>query len=324
MLNKYKTNIFKYSCYSIVAILFMFLLLNTDFNEMYTHLTKISISTLVCLVVLQFCTQGMLCLQWYRLVDCFTGIKSMYKVFYILCSGTVIEAITPGAKIGGELTRYHFLKKEMNVEKKDAVKIILVQKCISMSVLFTISIVSFLYVFLTISISMSLAMKVLSVVLSLLIVLFLFILLFYSSFLVVMLSYFNLQSTKIYQMVVSYNESIALISTKEWIIQYMISLFVWIVFPFKMFLLARSLGLSDPFIVLLAITMTAYAIGTLPITPGGIGTFEATLISLFQIIHVHTSLAITLTIVFRFVTFWLVCIVSTLFTICYQRIERVK
>lgn len=286
MLSKYKNKIIKYSLFIGFAILFLYLIKNTNFSEMFIQLKKIDLFTIVLLLLLQAITQLILGVQWYRLVYCFSNVKSFYKVMYILCSGTVIEALTPGAKIGGEFTRYHYLKKELSISKADATKIIVVQKCISMSVLFTISILSFIYIFFTLSIAMSLFMKIASIGLALFLLFFLISLLFFSKYLLKCISFFNLTHSKVAIMIQSYHDSIQLIDTKEWIIQYCISLFVWIIFPMKMVILVSSLQVELSFIVLFAITMTCYSIGTLPITPGGLGTFEASLITLLQLVSI--------------------------------------
>lgn len=321
MLKKYKNSIINTILFSIVCFLLYYLIVNTNFNEMVYHIKNINITVITFLVLLQCFTQFLLSIQWHRLTYTISNIKSFYKIFYILSSGSVIEALTPGAKIGGEFTRYHFLKKEMKLKSEDATKIIILQKSISMSVLFSISILSSIYVCFVLSVNLALLFKVSLICLSLLLLLFLFSILFLSDKLLYILKN---KDNKFYKFVSSYNDSLKQLSRKEWLIQFVISFLVWILFPLKMFILAKSMGLNESFLVLLAITMTAYAIGTLPITPGGIGTFESSMISLFSLININTTISVTLTVVFRIITFWFVFLISLLYSLVYKCIERNK
>lgn len=317
-----KNKIIKYLCYLLIGILILYLFYNTNFNEMFFQLKKINITTIIILLLLQCFTQYLLTVQWYRLTNIISSKKSISKIFYILSSGSVIEALTPGAKIGGEFTRYHYLKKEMGTTSDDATKIIIVQKSISMSVLFSICIVSTFYVCFVLSLSLSSVLKILLVFFNIFLLVFLLSVLFSSDKLLKLLKKYN--NSKIFKFITSYNDSIKLLSTKEWTLQFIISFLVWFLFPLKMVILASSLNVDQSFMVLLAITMTAYAIGTLPITPGGIGTFETSMISLFSLIHVNTAISLTLTAVFRIITFWFVFLISLIYSIIYKKIERSK
>lgn len=323
MLNKLKSNWLKVSIYMVIALLFIYLLLNTDFDEMLEHIKRIKIEILSILILLQCFTQYLLGIQWNRITKNITGKSKFSKIFYILSTGSVIEALTPGAKIGGEVTRLHYLKKEMNIDTKEATNIIIVQKSISMSVLFSISIISMLYLFMTVSMGLPLLTKVLLILLSLIILAFLIVILCYSHILIAICKARPSRiSKKICPYVESYNKSIEMLPRREWLLQFLISIAVWILFPLKMLILSRSMGVDNHFLVLLALTMTAYMIGTLPLTPGGIGTFEGTMLSLLALIAVEQAVAVTITMVFRIITFWLVMLISLVYTLIYQRLRK--
>lgn len=323
MLNKCKENWLKISVYITVIVLFVYLVLNTDFNEMILHIKRIKIEILAILVLLQCFTQYLLGVQWNRITRNISGYSKYSTIFYILSTGSVIEALTPGAKIGGEVTRLHYLKKEMNIGTKEATNIIVVQKSISMSVLFSICILSMCYLFMSVSMGLPLITKILLLAISVAILTLLIIVLGFSQRLIILCDkHKGKLMMKLKPWIISYNKSVHMLNKKEWAIQYLISTAVWVLFPLKMLILARSMGIENHFLVLLALTMTAYMIGTLPLTPGGIGTFEGTMLSLLTIVAVEQAVAVTITMVFRIITFWLVMLISLIYTLIYQRLRK--
>lgn len=302
--------------YSLVIVLFSYLIITTDFKEILNQIQNVKIEIIILLIILQLLTQILLCVQWYKISTSILGSCSFLKMFYILSTGSVVEAITPGAKIGGEVTRLYYLKKELNAPTDKATNIIIIQKSISMSVLMMICVTSFIY--LTTKIHFSLITQIIVDAISVVFILFLVFLLFFSDKLVKILEKTK-KFTKTTKWVKSYADSTSLITTKHWFIQLSISIAVWILFPLKMAILARSMDLQIHMLVIIAITMTSYMIGMLPITPGGIGTFEGTMIALLALISIENNVAITLAVVFRIITFWFVMLFSTAFVLLYKR-----
>lgn len=323
MLNKLKGKWVQISIYTTIIGLFIYLIINTNFNEMAQHIKRIRMDILAILVLLQCFTQYLLGVQWHRICKNITGSSKFATIFYILSAGSVIEALTPGAKIGGEVTRLHYLKKEMNMDTKEATNIIVVQKSISMSVLFSICIASMLYLFMTVSMGLPLLTKVLLIGISAMILTFLILLLGFSHILLKLCEKGDGKlKSKIKPWIQSYNENLQMLQRKEWVLQFLISVAVWVLFPLKMLILSRSMGIDVHFLILLALTMTAYMIGTLPLTPGGIGTFEGTMLSLLALVAVEYAVAVTVTMVFRIITFWLVMCISLVYTLTYQRLRK--
>lgn len=324
MLNKYQKAV-KIGLYTIIVVLLTYLIMSTDFEEMLEHIKGIRVTVLVALVSFQCLTQLLLVLQWNRITVCVSQKSSLSKMFYILSTGSVIEALTPGAKVGGEVTRLFYLKKEMNLDTKEATNIIIVQKSISMSVLFSICIMSMIYLFLTIQTGLSIIWQILLTTIAFLVLFALILVLTSSEKLIKHTSKRKSAiSNKITPWLESYHHSLSMIPKSEWFKQFMISMVVWLLFPLKMLILARSMGVNQHFLVILALTMTAYMIGTLPLTPGGLGAFEGTMIALLTMIQVSPSVAVTITGVFRFITFWLVMIISGMYTLYYNHKQKRK
>lgn len=320
-----KKLILKICGYLLIAGLFVYLIIQTDFNEIIDNVKNVSLSIILLLVGLQLLTQLLLGLQWHRITKNVIKESKFSKILYILTTGSVVEALTPGAKIGGEVTRLYYLKSEMKASTNDATNIIIIQKSISMSVLFTICIVSFIYLCRMLSVGLSTMSQVLIIILALFLIIILMLFLFFSKKLSKKLEKSQKKFIiKINKFVSSYANATTLIKKSEWCIQFFISFLVWILFPIKMAILCYSVGIEVNFVILIAITMTAYMIATLPITPGGLGTFEVTMASLFALVSVNAAIATTVTIVFRVITFWLVMIISALYAFIYRRIYKTK
>lgn len=318
MLNK---KILMAICYIILGVFVVQLLLKTDFVQLIYYIKQVSLEIVVILVILQVITQILIGLQWQRISNVIVGKNNFFKIFYILSTGTVIEAITPGAKIGGEVTRLFYLKKELNASTNDATSIIIVQKCISMSVLFSICIISFVYLGRIFSLNLGFFTEFLISLVNLVCIFTLIGILFFGKNMANFFKKFNI-TLKFANMIDNYTKTVAKLNRKEWVIQFIISTLVWTLFPIKMLILVRSFGIQTHFLVILAITMTSYMVGMLPLSPGGIGTFEGVMITLFAMIFVENEISITITVIFRIITFWLVILISTIYVGAYKNVKK--
>lgn len=302
------------------GVLIWLLVANADFMAMWECMQEIPASTLLLLVGLQIFTQLLLGYQWHGIAKDVLGDSRFSHMLYIVCTGNIVEAITPGAKVGGEVTRLLYIKSECGCSTDKATNIILIQKSISMSVLMSICLASLLFISGIVSQGISIMAQGLIVTCSVLLVVFMMVFLFQAKKLASLLdNYSHRWIVACNKWVHSYANSTGLISKKHWYIQFFLSLIVWVLFPIKMAILCQSVGIELSFMLIIAITMTAYMMGMLPITPGGIGTFEGTMMGLLGIVGVSASVGMTMAIVFRVITFWFVIAVSTLFVIVYRK-----
>lgn len=302
----------------ILLVLVYLLLKNIDFAQLIRALSTVSLWLLLPLLGLQLFTQGILAMQWLFITRLFSKKNSFSQMFYILSTGSVIEALTPGAKVGGEVTRLFYLKQECNLTTEEATHIILIQKSISMSVLFAISLgSSFLLTGHIGRLLSPIQSKVLMLGCVLCLAFFLGLIGCSSQ-----MAHF-LESTertqKLGKMVRTYHTSISQLEKKQWLLQFSISIVVWLLFPLKMVLLVKGFGFSLPPLFLFATTMTSYMMGMLPLTPGGLGTFEGTVIAFFSLVNVSIEDSITIAVVFRFITFWFVMLISTIWVVLYRK-----
>lgn len=100
------------------------------------------------------------------------------------------------------------------------------------------------------------------------------------------------------------------------------SIFIWLLYPLKMYLLTMHL-LPDASIILVgAIAFAAYMVAMIPIFPGGLGGFEGTMTGLLLAVGAMQSNALIITVLFRFATFWFVMLLSLAFIGLYKIHKR--
>ncbi|WP_146049298.1 flippase-like domain-containing protein [Alkalispirochaeta sphaeroplastigenens] len=79
---------------------------------------------------------------------------------------------------------------------------------------------------------------------------------------------------------------------------------VWALYPLKVFCAAWALGVPLAFSVTLVATFTAYLAGLLPLTPGGLGSYEAVMTLVLARSGVPLDRALAVTMLSRVVSFW--------------------
>src|SRR5690606_5063925 len=93
-------------------------------------------------------------------------------------------------------------------------------------------------------------------------------------------------------------------------LQFLLGLVIWALFPFKLVILVRDYSVDANMLGLLIATLTAYIVAMLPLTPGGIGSFEVSMVSILKNIGYTAEQGLIISVVFRFITFWFVIIMS--------------
>lgn len=105
-----------------------------------------------------------------------------------------------------------------------------------------------------------------------------------------------------------------------------ISTAVWITYPLKVFLVARMIGLEIGFFPITVITFTAYMVSMVPLLPGGLGSFEATMALMFSLNGFSPAEGLTVALLSRLVTYWFPLLLSALAAayLAYNRATELK
>src|SRR5699024_6185447 len=89
-------------------------------------------------------------------------------------------------------------------------------------------------------------------------------------------------------------------SRKEVFLQFLLSFTVWTLFPLKLYFIVSSLGLDLSFTKAFIITIISYIAGMVPLLPGGLGSFEGTMMALFLLWGINKEQGLVIATLFRF------------------------
>lgn len=295
-----------------------------DVNTLCQSMARISPGLIAILLGLQVITQLLLNVQWVRIAR-FTNIPvSFMNMLYINSQGSVIESITPGVKIGGEVARAILISRVSGCRGEEAASVVAVQKLFSLSAFFLINMFAVGYLIGQVPLFNALYIQI-----AVYEILGAFLLLFAGIFIVPNQIGSYLREKKasplawintLRNFILTLLNHVMLFRKNhgEWIFQFLLSLIIWGLFPIKMFLLTLPLFPEGHFIYISAITFVSYMVAMLPIFPGGLGGFEGTMSGLLLIMGMSLSDAAVISVVFRFITFWFVILISLLFVSIYK------
>jgi uncharacterized protein (TIRG00374 family) len=235
-----------------------------------------------------------------------------------------MDSITPGVKFGGEITRAFQISSLTKCSGEQALAIVALQKLFSLSALFTILLFTTGYLIGEVPLFQTIALQFLIYGLLLLFLLF-FVCIFVIPFRIK--TYLQARKPSKFSWLrrvnnfmittLSHVENIRR-NKKAWIALSLLSFFIWLLYPVKMYILTAQFAPDVSFIHIAAITFAAYMVALLPIFPGGLGGFEGTMAGLLLLAGLATSDAAVITIFFRFVTFWFVMILSIGYIASYK------
>lgn len=299
-----------------------------DIDTLQQSMAQISLGLIIILLVLQIITQLLLNLQWVRIAQLANTPIPFMKMLYINAQGSVIESITPGAKIGGEVTRAILISRMSGCSGEEAASVVALQKLFSLSAFFLINMFAVGYLIGQVPLfnTSYIQFSIYGILGALL---FLFACIFIAPN---QISNYLLQKResrftwiiKLRSFMLTLLTHLQLIRKKrgEWILQFVLSVLIWVLFPIKMFLLTLPFFPDGHIIYISAITFVSYMVAMLPIFPGGLGGFEGTMSGLLLIMGMSLSDAAVIAVIFRFVTFWFVIVISLAFAGIYRAISH--
>jgi len=312
----------------VMVLLLLIALLQFDGRELLDSISQIPWWLLLLLLGLQMVTQLLINLQWYKIAK-ITGISiSFWDMFEVNCQGAVIDSITPGVKIGGEVTRAIQISRMTHCSGEHSAAIVALQKLFSMSALFVILLFSIGYLVGEVP---WFSVRYVQILIYSLLLLFLLLycgIFFFSN---KIKAHFhrkkNSRSSWIDRIkhflfiLLEHVDSIRK-NKRAWFSLTILSLLIWVLYPIKMYVLVLQFHSEVHLIHLSAITFAAYLVAMLPIFPGGLGGFEGTMSGLLLNMGFLVSDAAVITIFFRFVTFWFVMLFSCIFIVFRKIIKN--
>ena len=336
----------RYSLTALIILLILFALSRFEAQSLLESVQRIPLWTVLVLFGLQIVTQLLISFQWYKIAKFSKACVSFRDMFYINCQGSVIDSITPGVKIGGEVARAVQISAMGNCSGEQAAAVVALQKLFSLSAFFFINLFALGYIAGQVALNIFLQLIIFGVLL-------LFLLLFLSIFLAPykIKAYLKkrlhatavrskekadatsasfamrergkresgisrmLKVKSFFLAFLALLEQIIFLrkNTKTWVALLLLSLLIWLLYPLKMYLLTIQMQNSAHAVYIGAITYVSYLVAMIPIFPGGLGGFEGTMTGLLLAAGTEQSDALIITVLFRFVTFWFVMLFGLVF-----------
>ncbi|NLM52831.1 MAG: flippase-like domain-containing protein [Firmicutes bacterium] len=317
-----------------LRLILLFLLLAVlfwqfDLNSFLDSLRQVPLVAFLALLVLQVISQLLVNYQWCSIGKLMGGAHNFLQMLYVNARGAIIESITPGVKVGGEITRAILLKKELHYSAQEAATLVTLQKMVSFSSFFCLNLFAFAHLANKIEFFQAWAAKVAFSVFCLSLMSLIFSLFFLT----------NLWEKKISEksfknrwLLILQDYLLTLIAKLKLLKrnkgelrkQFLLSFAIWLLFPLKMIFLVHFFTPHYDPLLLAEITFLSYMVGMIPLFPGGLGSFEATMASLLRLLQVPASASLAITLLFRFLTFWFVLLLSLLYAVLWKRGEMGK
>ena len=103
-----------------------------------------------------------------------------------------------------------------------------------------------------------------------------------------------------------------LVSTEESVLLVVFSGLIWVLYPLKVYLVARMIGLEAGLVTVTIATFTAYLVSMVPLLPGGLGSFEGTMALMFTVSGLPPAEGLTVALLTRLITFWFPLLLSSI------------
>jgi len=305
----------------IVSLLFLFILKDIDFLEVYYLINNLSLfyftlAFLSCLITFLLWN-----IRWKNTLKELIDANYWY-ILIILFAGVFINTITPGASTGGEPVRAYFLSKKYNKPKTELFGSIVADKFFNLAVflLFVVFSIVFIFIYVEISPRLKILLETIlaSIILSSLVVIFL--LWKKIKFKVDWISekFYRLKSVKkhfktpeefknyvnkkIKNFLGVFN-SIILNKKKFWF-GIFISIIYWLFLYLSSYFLFISLNSQINFLSLIVVVTLSHLIGDISPVPGGIGLTEGTMFLLYSAMGVSPPIAIVVSLLSRIIYYF--------------------
>lgn len=302
---------------SAVIVFFIFLLRDFDFALLKQSFLALPGHVWVILLSIQLVSQFLVYYQWRLSAQCVGACLSHRQMLRIQTQGVVVDSVTPGVKIGGEVSRIWGFCKVGALDRDAAVSILVIQKTLSMTAFFALSMIALL--FLSNWLDGALRVFALFTVFILLsLVILVFVLIFFKSDQVLLGLEKHIPRNKILDKLRCFfvRHLIYLSAHKKSRVfifgQLGLAFLIWLLYALKAGVL---MGIAFPeyySLPMIFVPYVAYVLAMIPAAPGGLGTFEASFAAGMLALGLHLEGALIAAFVFRFVTFWFVLILSAI------------
>lgn len=310
-------------CFLLAGISIIFLMVYfVGVEDVVALLSQVDPLIFTAAVVCEIIAVFLWSLKWRILLNSFKPVSMKNTVKGILI-GMFFNNITPVTRAGGEPLRAYFMERKEGVNFSDAFATAAVDRILdSFPFMIAISISLIYFMFMNIGIKM------------------LIIILFALLFNVIILSlalYFSLSlkaakklmfsilrfvamfsnrlekyESKIEAAVEQYHGAIRTLSAQggNLVSCLFISFGFWFMTMLRGYLVVIALGYEVDFIVIVVVQMVGALVGAVPVLPGGLGSIDGIMVFLYYSFHFPAPVAMTASLVDRFISFWIMTAVG--------------
>lgn len=303
--------------YFLIFMGTIFLMIFSDFKSIFIYMREISIERFISLLLLQIITIIIITIQWKSMVLLIGEKAKTINIIRMNMKGNIVDAITPGVKVGGEMARVHEIISSLDLNLSEAIIVVGLQKTISLLSFLSLTIVSIIWFYLSMdqtykSLLNIFILSILILGIALITVIFLCMKPGIIKRLLSKISLKQDKKEKLEEVFLNYNKSLnQLLNNKyKFVGQMGLGIFIWILFAVKMNLIVKGFNIKMDYMSISAITYLTYMVGMIPLLPGSIGSFETSMVTLLAIKGLSIEKAIAISVIFRFVTFWFEFLIS--------------
>lgn len=290
-----------------------------EFEDIHRSLKQLNLGVVLIAGMLQVVTLLLINYQWSYLSKTIKTRVSFKDIFDMNMLGTFVESITPSAKAGGEVSKVYVLKNNVGLSLSEATSLVTIQKTNSMVAFVIINIISSVWFLLRVELSDSsvraIATGLLVMVLAVAVGAVLLLSKRFSSAILSRIPISEVKRNSLEDGIDNIRESFrrSIEDRGRFLMGFSMSFMIWSLFAVKAYIISRGIGIDVGFASIAVVTFLTYMIGMVPLTPGGAGTFEASMVLFMAPLGVGFSESLLLALALRFVTFWLVFIVSAIY-----------
>ncbi|MCK8825270.1 lysylphosphatidylglycerol synthase transmembrane domain-containing protein [Fuchsiella alkaliacetigena] len=306
----------------------------TGWEDIKLALAGAEVSLMLVLCLLQLGTLLLGAYQWRYLLQKSTNI-SLPRVLGINLAGKFIESVTPSSKLGGEAAKVYLFRQYTGLKYQSLTSLLLVHKHIT---LLPFLVLAGLFLLLT-AFRFTLPTVVyfaFFTLVAIFIVLFLFCYRSWQqegafeadlsvqksrSFLKLLINK-GRKAISFLEKAATNSQQVLKVKGHCWLL--FISLVIWLLYPVKIYLVASMLGFEVSLALVGVITYGAYVVSMLPLLPGGLGSFEASMAVMFSLNGLLSAQGLSIALLSRLVTYWfplLLSIAASIYLLSENRVS---
>ncbi|QGG46627.1 flippase-like domain-containing protein [Heliorestis convoluta] len=239
-------------------------------------------------IFLQIVTMAMIALQWYLLARRMGEKVSYRDMVHLNLVGSFVESVTPAMKAGGEGAKVWLLCTRMQCSASRAIALLTIQKVISVIPFLLLSAASLGWLLANEKISGPQGTLFVGSFLFLFTVVFVLMALLLASQKIIPLLYKVPLSDRWEEKISNGVEQFRQASQNvkgppiTWIGHSILSILIWVLFAVKAYIVVLSMEVPISFLVIAVVTFLSYMVAMVPLTPGGLGTFEGAMMLLLS------------------------------------------